>query len=493
MCIFSSKSGLFSPLLFLLAVLFASVILAMPVNIHGQDEEEEFTQQGYSTSEEEVPSDSDHVKLFIEAQDAHENGDMDKALELYSAAIKAYPEFPEAEYQRATIYQSRGMLAEAEDSFRKAVEYRRDWTLAMAGLGSVLISNGKYAEAELLLESALRLDGLSFPAYSALSDLYSISPPGEQKLRALSAKLFYLTSKSNAPASIWASMATVSRLLGDLDSARSSLAKSFILETGNKRALFEASEIAIASSDYEAAIGFAKTLETRFPKEIGPKLLLARCHALNGETAKAVSLLESIENPDTSVTDMLTSIRLSGNQDVGELERLLADSPENVQVLGELCKALRKVDPQKALDHCRNAYQLDRSNISHAIGYGAALVQLKQYGPAIKLLEELKKNAPDNHTVRANLAAAYFQSGGFENAKKEFEWITMKQPDLPAGFYFLAITHDRLREYMDAMANYQQFLRISDKQEFADEIERVMLRLSSLQKQIDSGQGKKQR
>jgi tetratricopeptide (TPR) repeat protein len=45
---------------------------------------------------------TDPVKLFEQAQDAHAKRDFQRAIELYDAAIKLKPEFPEAELQRAT-------------------------------------------------------------------------------------------------------------------------------------------------------------------------------------------------------------------------------------------------------------------------------------------------------------------------------------------------------------------------------------------------------
>ena len=44
---------------------------------------------------------------------------------------------------------------------------------------------------------------------------------------------------------------------------------------------------------------------------------------------------------------------------------------------------------------------------------------------------------------------------------------------------------------MDAMANYQEFLRLADSENFSVEIDRVKLRIPTLQKQISRGKGKK--
>src|ERR1043166_5378457 len=43
----------------------------------------------------------DPIKLFERGQNAHAKNDYKAAIELYDAAIKLKPEFPEAEFQRA--------------------------------------------------------------------------------------------------------------------------------------------------------------------------------------------------------------------------------------------------------------------------------------------------------------------------------------------------------------------------------------------------------
>ncbi len=79
----------------------------------------------------------------------------------------------------------------------------------------------------------------------------------------------------------------------------------------------------------------------------------------------------------------------------------------------------------------------------------------------------------------------------FPEAKTEYQWLTEKQPNLVIAYYFLAIAHDNLGEYFDSMANYQQFLKIADATENKLEIEKINLRLPSLQKQIKEKKGKK--
>jgi len=122
---------------------------------------------------------------------------------------------------------------------------------------------------------------------------------------------------------------------------------------------------------------------------------------------------------------------------------------------------------------------------------GAALVQAKQYEQAVNIFRRIIEIAPDNYTAHANLAISLFQLKRYPEAKNEYRWLAEKQPELAVIYYFLGIIHDQLTEYLDAMANYQRFLKLADAEKNRLEIEKVNLRLPTLQKQIKEKKGKK--
>src|SRR5262245_62022620 len=101
--------------------LLASVMLFVSAPILAQDDDDE---------------QKDPVKLFQQGQDAHEKGDLKKALELYNEALEIAPEFPEAEFQKGAALVSLNRLDEAETSFRRALELRPQWAPPMSSLGS---------------------------------------------------------------------------------------------------------------------------------------------------------------------------------------------------------------------------------------------------------------------------------------------------------------------------------------------------------------------
>jgi tetratricopeptide (TPR) repeat protein len=301
-----------------------------------------------------------------------------------------------------------------------------------------------------------------------------------------------LTSKASPTALVWASRAALENALGDKTSAKASLKRALAINPNDKSALLEQAEIALSESDKTTATEAAKVLEKIVPNSPAVKLLQARISASNGNIREAIKILDSIQNPTSEVVLWRDKILASGSVNTVELEKQLEKDEKNIVILGRLCTILRTESPTMALDYCRRASELEPNNINHAVGFGAALVQTRQYENAVTILKRILQIAPDNFTARANLATALFQLKRFGEAKTEYIWLTEKQPDLAIAYYFLAIAHDSLGEYMDAGANYQQFLKIADATKNKLEIEKVNLRLPSLERLIKEKKRKKQ-
>jgi tetratricopeptide (TPR) repeat protein len=433
----------------------------------------------------------DAVAVFNQGQDAHEKGDLKTAIELYQKALKIIPEFPEAEYQLGIAYLALNQAENAEKSFRRAIELREDWSLPMASLGAVLVQKNEFAEAEKILTKAVEIDEMNSPAFVALTDLRLKTKAAPEILKELLTKLQLLTSKAKPTASVWAARAAVERSLGDMTSAKTSISRSLSIEPSNKSALIERIEIALSENDSAGALEFAKNLNKIAPDSANTKFLLARVYAENGAGGEALKILDSISNPAAEVKAFRERISASSSANVADLEKQLETDAKNAPVLGRLCSLLRTESPLKALDYCRRAYEVEPTNLNYVVGFGAALVQAKQYENAVNIFRKITAIAPDNYTAHANLAVSLFQLKRLAEAKTEYLWLAEKQPDLPVTYYFLGIIHDQLTEYMDAMANYQQFLRLADAEKNKLEIDKVNLRLPSLQKQIKDKKGKK--
>ena len=459
-----------------LAVALAALIL-MPRTVGAQEEP--------------INPSEDAVALFNNGQDAHEKGDLQTAIENYEKALKIIPEFPEAELQRGNAYQSLGKLDMAEAAFRRAVELREDWSLALASLGSVLVRKGGYAQAESYLTKALEKDELNFPAYVAITDLRLKTKAPTVVLQSLLTRIRALTAKANPTVSLLVSQAALESAVGDRKAARTSASRALAIDAKHLSALATSADLALSDGDTSAAEMYAKRLEAITPGSESSKSLRARLLAAEGRPEEALVLLNSITNPGTETTDLKKQIKAATITDPGELERQLAADPKSSIILGRLCTAYRKSDPTKALDYCRRASESAPDSVQPVIGYAAALVQAKRYDDAVVILRKLLQVDPNNATARANLATALFQLKRYPEAKVEFRWLTDNQPDQPTAYYFLGIVHDHLLEFADAAANYQQFLRLADPESSKLEIEKVNLRLPTVQRLVKEGKGKR--
>ena len=435
-------------------------------------------------------STEDAVAIFNHAQELHEKGDLTAAIELYKKALKVVAEFPEAEYQCGSAYLTLGKRPEAESSFRRAILLRPDWTLALSSLGSLLIETGNFGEAEAYLTNAIKVDDQSFPAMAALAELRLKTKAPASALNELLLKIEAFTRKAKPTAGLWSARAALEIALGKAEIARVSLNNALALEPKNKFALSELTRLALSEGDTIRASEAVAALEKIDPDSVATKLLRARIHAAYGRSDEALKILDLLGDTDKDVVEFRNKVRMAGSENVADLEKLLAADPANATVLGRLCTLYRVDSPAKALDYCRKASEAEPTNINHAVGFGAALVQAKMYDQAIGLFRKVITIAPDNSTSHANLATALFQSKRYPEAKVEYQWLVSRQPDLAAAYYFLGITHDQLAEYLDAMANYQQFLRIADPSKSQLEIDKVKLRLPILQKQIKEKKGK---
>jgi tetratricopeptide (TPR) repeat protein len=433
----------------------------------------------------------DPVAVFNQGQDAHEKGDLKTAIELYQKALKISPEFPEAELQLGNAQQQLGRIDDAEVAFRHAVELRADWPLAITSLGSLLVAKGQYAEASPLLIKAIELDAQNFVALSAMAELLLRTNAGRDQLRTLLDRIKTLTGKASPTSPLWTARGSLENALGDLPSAKKSLSEALKLDAKNKTALFEKAYIALKENDTAGAEETAKILEKLTGNSDRAVAVHARALFNGGKTDEAAKLIDGILNPSKETLELKAAMKAAVSDDPADLEGKLANDPKNGSVLGRLCSLYRVPDPAKALDYCRRASDADPQNIKPAIGYGAALVQAKRYNEAVALFRKLLDSAGDNFTIHGNLATALFQLKRYPEAKVEYQWLAEKQPDLPITYFLLAICHDQLREYLDAFANYQQFIKLADPEKQKLEIDKVNLRLPTLQQQIKSKKGSK--
>jgi tetratricopeptide (TPR) repeat protein len=444
---------------------------------------------------------ADPVRLFERGQSAHARGELEKALGFYEQALKVRPEFPEAEFQRGNALASLGRLGEAEAAFRRAISYKKNWSLPYSALGIVLVRQNRDKEAEQFLNQALTVDHKDNVALRILSDL---------RLRAGDAKTALdfakrATASPDAPASAWVALALAEKANGNIAGAKTAVDHVLANEPENVAALLERADLFLDEKNFEPAITDLKAAAKLKPtdKAVMSRLAYALQQAGKTEEAQSVAKSAGIETQQPSadggkgVVGTPEEIEAANSTDPvvarKALEKLLEKNPRNAMLLGRLGASYRTDDPARSSEYYRRAAEIQPDAPEYALGYAAALVQARRFAEAAGILRRVVRASPDNYTARANLATALYESKRYGEAIPEYEWILSTKPEIVVAHYFIATSHDYLGEYPEALVSYEKFLSLADPKTNQLEIDKVKLRLPTLRRQIQLGEGAKKK
>ena len=442
---------------------------------------------------------TDPVRLFERGQTAHARGDLEKALSFYEQALKVRPEFPEAQFQRGNALASLNKLPEAEAAFRAAISLKKNWSLPYSALGALLMRLERDAEAEQQFRQALTIDKQDGVALRLLADI---------RLRAGDAKEALdlakrATAVPDAPASAWIALALAQKANGDKAGAKATLDQVLADESQNIAALLERAELLSDDKQFDAALADLKAAEKLKPgnKAIATRLFNTLQKAGKPEDAAAVAKAAGLEVQPPANSDGVIGtpeeIEAANSSDAAvsrkALEKLVEKNPRNPMLLSRLGASYRTDNPARSLEYYARAAQLKPDSAEYALGYAAALVQARRFADAVGILRQVVRRNPDNYAAHANLATALYESKQYSEAVPEYEWILAAKPEAVVAHYFIATAHDYLGEYAEALAAYEKFLAAADAGTNQLEIDKVKLRLPTLRRQIELGEGKKKK
>ena len=443
---------------------------------------------------------TDPVRLFERGQSAHARGELEKAIGFYEQALKVKPEFPEAEFQRGNALASLGRLPEAEAAFRLAISYKKNWSLPYSALGAVLMRQNRDKEAEQLFRQALVADNKDGVALRMLAEIRLRA--GDPKEALEFAKR--ATAIAEAPASAWIGLAIAEKANGNKVAAKAVLDRVLAEEPENLAALLERADLFTDEKNFEAAIADLKAAAKLKPsdKVVASRLADVLQQAGKADEALAVAKSAGLEVKQTAngvagVIGTPEEIEAANSTDATiarkALEKLLEKNPGNAMLLGRLGASYRTDDPARSLEFYKKASEIQPDAPDYALGYGAALVQARRFSQAAFVLRQVVKANPENYAARANLATALYESKRYPEAIPEYQWILTAKPETVIAHYFIATSHDYLGEYTEALASYEKFLAVADAKTNQLEIDKVKLRLPTLHRQIQLGEGVKKK
>jgi tetratricopeptide (TPR) repeat protein len=445
--------------------------------------------------------DTDPVKLFEKGQDAHAKSDYKLAIELYDAAIKLKPEFPEAEFQRAMALLSTNRRSEATEGFKRAVSLRPNWALAYTTFGAALAHSSE-SEAEPILRKAVELDDKNLETAVELALALDHTGKQDEAVKIIRSA----TSLAGATAATWQVRAQIELTDTSYSPALSSITQALQMDPANPSMHLDRAKILLLlKKDAVAALADLDAASAALTPPTANKQLrvtseVAQLYGYAGKPEQGLKLIDSLDEKNRTQpsvvelrADLATTAGQSSPEDLAALEQVVQRDPKNASLLARLGAAYRRVDAAKSQDYYYRALQLEPKNPKYAVGYAAALIQERKFAEAEPILIQVIAATPDDYTAHANLALALHEMKRFSEAVPEYEWLAAAKPEIAATYFFLATAHDNLGEYQAALDGYEKYLSHADPVNNKLEIDKVNLRLPTLRAQIQRGQGVKQK
>lgn len=422
---------------------------------------------------------------FDEGQNAQQRGDLNSAVRFYTAAIASDASLFQAYYQRATALLGLGREAEAQADLRKVTELEPTFARAHRSLGQMFLDRGQIEDAKRELARAIELE----PKLTGVRIYYAsaLLRSGEPQ-RAIEHLRFAVEQREEAPLA-YALIGVAEERLGRSAEASADYSRAIELDANNATAHEGRARLLEGRGDFAKAIE-DYTIAYRAQPSRDLSLKLAELHTRVGQPQAAIQIYRRLllEKPDDLAirVEMASLMAESGQSEEAakEITRVIAMNPANTSLLARVGDFFFKEKPAQAAEYYKRAMEADSNNNRARVQFGASLVRSMQIEAALPVLADAISREPNNYQAHASLATALFKQKQYPAAAREFLWIIRARPEVPASYYFLAISLDHLGDCEQAYRTYQEFVRRADPAVNKNEVEEAKARSNQLQKLI---------
>lgn len=142
---------------------------------------------------------------------------------------------------------------------------------------------------------------------------------------------------------------------------------------------------------------------------------------------------------------------------------------------------------EEAVPLLRQAYQMQSENVDVAINLSGALILVRKFKQAIKVLEPVAELAPDNGMVWINLGAAYLGNPVLARDKEQLASISAFKkalaidPAAPSSAYNIGLICEDRKENEEAIKWFEKALQVNPHDDHAGR------KLNRLKATLESG------
>lgn len=351
----------------------------------------------------------------------HVYGFGEPAAAAYANASRFAPRDFRWPYFLAHLQQPAGRTAEAEVSYRRALELRPGYAPALVHLGEVLLSANRPDEAEAILKQALAEPGSAAAARAALGEVALSRRQFREAAEYLEAALAAAPDADR----LHHPLGLAYRGLGEIDKARDHLARAGRvgvrpadplmdelngLRQGEMAHLLRGRVAFRFGRFADAAAEFRKAVEAR-PDSVPARINLGSALAQAGDRKGATEQLRQALKlaPDNATAHFNLAVLLiqegALEEAAGHLQETVRIDPRDGAAHVELAQLLERAGRlDTALFHYKKAAGFTPQDERAWMGEANLLVRLERYREALEVLESAQGNIPGSGRVLHGLA-----------------------------------------------------------------------------------------
>lgn len=143
----------------------------------------------------------------------------------------------------------------------------------------------------------------------------------------------------------------------------------------------------------------------------------------------------------------------------------------------------------KSIHHYERAIKLDRRAVEARFGLALVVEMTEDFDYTIRLYQQIIQIEPEFLPAYNNLGSIFMRLGRYEEAEALFRTLIAKAPDFTRGHLGLAITLDKAGKRKQAIASYNQVMRLRPTSKNTDFIEKRIVSLNAEMGRVKSSHG----
>lgn len=402
------------------------------------------------------------------------NENFTAALNTFTAIAKGDPKNGSIYYYIGEVSYRTEAYAEAEKAYRKGLSINPQCAECKAGIGKILLDQGKTVEAEENFASATRLDKKNPEVFAIIGEayLYGKKPNGNKAVQFLS------TARDMNPkvAKYWANLGNAYQMIGDNGEAMTSFETAVEKDPKNTSAYISMARIWASAKQTDLAI--PKLLEAirLSPDDAPPYKDLIELYIRTGAYDKVTPLLEKYVS--LTGTDVDAKVRLvkfltfqakDYDRAIVEGEKLVKTNPEEYTLHRWLAWSYgEKGEYQHSHDHSVMLFdeigkKEGRASFPSDYDYwGKAAFKLGLLDEAAHIYRKYLDLDPSrSQEIYGILAKAYYDSKNYEQAIAYYRRKGGEKPLSNADEYFYGLSYYRIDKYAEADSAFARVLAIT--------------------------------